>query len=267
MRKVNKIMLITVSMLLSLVLITSSVVSTTFAKYATTGQSSTSARVAKWGATIDVTLSEELVGKLSNKNYKDMAVIQFEQSSPLGMGAGKKYEDALSIKFDGKPEVSLKVKLVLDIVYTDGLKVASGTGGISADTHFIPMGIKMGAKNDGVDQFKSSFIAGPWFSGTNADNLKNNAQTAFNNGVASKIDAESKSTCVEKTFAPNTDILFTADEGGATVDELVFGFEWPETYTNPTNSYNYTDIGQYLLEKCANGGFGFSFTIIIEQIR
>lgn len=267
MKKTNKIIMISVSVLLSLVLITSSFVSTTFAKYASTGQASTSARVAKWGAKIDVTLSDELVGKLSNKNYKDMAVIQFEQSSPLGMSAGKNYDNALSIKFDGKPEVSLKVKLVLDIVYTDGLKVASGTGGISADTHFIPMGIKMGAKNDGVDQFESSFIAGPWFSGTNATALKNNAQSAFNDGVASKIDAESKSACVEKIFAPNADILFTADKGGKTVDELVFGFEWPETYTNSTNSYNYTDIGQYLFEKCANGGFGFSFTIIIEQVR
>lgn len=266
MKKTNKIMMISVSVLLSLVLITSSFVSTTFAKYASTGQASTSARVAKWGATIDVTLSDELVGKLSNKDYKNMAVIQFEQNSPLGMSAGKKYDNALSIKFDGKPEVSLKVKLVLDIVYTDGLKVASGTGGISADTHFIPMGIKMGAKNDGVDQFESDFVAGPWFSGSDANSLKNNAQTAFNNGVENKIDATAESACVEKIFDPNADILFT-DSNGKTIDELVFGFEWPETYTNPTNSYNYTDIGQYLIEKCANGGFGFSFTIIIEQIR
>jgi hypothetical protein len=196
-----------------------------------------------------------------------MAVIQFEQNSPFGMSAGKKYENAIKIKFDGKSEVKLKVKLVVDVIYTGGLNVASGTGGIASEMHFIPLGIKMGANNKDASVFASDFVAGPWFSGSDANSLKNTAQTAFNNGVAGKIDATAESACVEKIFAPNTDILFTADNGGKTVDELVFGFEWPNTYISATNNYDYNTIGQYLIEKCANGGFGFSFTIIIEQVR
>lgn len=54
MRKANKIMMMTVSILLCLVLITSSVMSSTLAKYVTTGNASSStARVAKWGITVE----------------------------------------------------------------------------------------------------------------------------------------------------------------------------------------------------------------------
>ncbi len=268
MRKVNKIMLITVSMLLSLVLITSSVVSTTFAKYATTGQSSTSARVAKWGATIDVTLSDTLQGKLNNQEYGDLAIISFDQERALGMSSGAKYPDALTIKFSGESEVKLKVKLVIGVVYEGGLVVPKGQCGISADTHFVPMGIKMKANynNDGVVTTKvaDEFIGGPWFSGVDANALKNNAQSAINSGIAGKITdlkADSSDVCVEKVFAPNEKILFN----NGTVNELVFSLEWPDNYTDKTG-YKYNDIGQYLMDFCADGKCGINFTIIIEQV-
>ena len=68
MRKANKIMMMTVSILLCLVLITSSVMSSTLAKYVTTGtaQSST-ARVAKWGVNVDIKVDETALSKVSSK--------------------------------------------------------------------------------------------------------------------------------------------------------------------------------------------------------
>ena len=267
MRKVNKIMLITVSMLLSLVLITSSVVSTTFAKYATTGQSSTSARVAKWGATIDVTLSDTLQGKLNNQEYGDLAIISFDQERALGMSSGAKYPDALTIKFSGESEVKLKVKLVIGVVYEGGLVVPKDQCGISADTHFVPMGIKMKANynNDGdvTNIVADEFVGNPWFSGNDANNLKNIAQSAINAGIKNKIDVDvpDNNACVEKVFAPNEKILFN----NGNVNELVFSLEWPDNYTDNTG-YKYNDIGQYLMDFCADGKCGINFTIIIEQV-
>lgn len=259
MPKANKIMMMTISVLLCLVLLTTSAISGTLAKYTTTAESSASARVAKWGAKIDITLSDDVKGKLESADYSNLSVIQFKQDEALGMGAGKNYPEALKIKFSGTSEVRLKVKLVIGIVYNGGL--AKG------DTHYVPMGIKMKGNNDDEEKLSNDFIGGPWFSGTSADELVNNAQTAINNGIASKLDFTVETACVEKIFAPNEPILFNVkDETNATVNELVFGLEWPATY-NDTTSNDYNAIGQYLLEQCADGKFGLNFTIIIEQVR
>lgn len=260
MPKANKIMMMTVSVLLCLVLLTTSAISGTLAKYTTTAESSASARVAKWGAKIDITLSDDVEGKLESKDYSNLSVIQFKQDEALGMGAGKSYPEALKIKFSGTSEVRLKVKLVIGIEYEGGL--AKG------DTHYVPMGIKMKGNNGSVENLSDDFVGGPWFSGTSADELVNNAQTAINNGIAGKLDFTSETAYVEKIFAPNEPILFNVkdDKTNPTVNELVFGLEWPATYDD-TTSNKYNEIGQYLLEQCADGKFGLDFTIIIEQVR
>ncbi len=258
MPKANKIMMMTVSVLLCLVLLTTSAISGTLAKYTTTAESSASARVAKWGAKIDITLSDDVKGKLESADYSNLSVIQFKQDEALGMGAGKSYPEALKIKFSGTSEVRLKVKLVIGIVYNGGL--AKG------DTHYVPMGIKMMGNNDGVKNLEDSFVGGPWFSGTSADELVNNAQTAINNGIAGKLDFTVETACVEKIFAPNEPILFNVGKTNTTVNELVFGLDWPATYDDNTDN-DYNEIGQYLLEQCADGKFGLNFTIIIEQVR
>lgn len=261
MPKANKIMMMTVSVLLCLVLLTTSAISGTLAKYTTTAESSASARVAKWGAKIDITLSEDVKGKLESADYSNLSVIQFKQDEALGMGAGKSYPEALKIKFSGTSEVRLKVKLVIGIKYEDGLK--------KDNTHYVPMGIKMKGNNGSVENLSDDFIGGPWFSGTSANDLVNNAQTAINNGIAGKLDftPDNNSTCVEKIFAPNEPILFNVKgETNTTVNELVFGLEWPNTH-NDTTGNDYNEIGQHLLEQCADGKFGLDFTIIIEQVR
>jgi hypothetical protein len=264
MPKANKIMMMTVSVLLCLVLLTTSAISGTLAKYTTTAESSASARVAKWGAKIDITLSEDVKGKLESADYSNLSVIQFKQDEALGMGAGKSYPEALKIKFSGTSEVRLKVKLVIGIKYEDGLK--------KDNTHYVPMGIKMKGNNGSVENLSDDFIGGPWFSGTSADELVNNAQTNINNGIAGKLDftpdKPNNSTCVEKIFAPNEQILFNVkdDKTNTTVNELVFGLEWPNTHNDGTGK-NYNAIGQHLLEQCADGKFGLNFTIIIEQVR
>lgn len=71
MRKINKIMMMTVAILLSLVLITSSVVSGTLAKYTTSSSTSDSARVAKWGVTVEASYGEEFHDVVTNKNETD----------------------------------------------------------------------------------------------------------------------------------------------------------------------------------------------------
>jgi hypothetical protein len=145
-------------------------------------------------------------------------------------------------------------------VYNGGLE--------KGDIHYVPMGIKLKGNNDDGEKLENSFVGGPWFSGTSADGLVNDAQTAINNGIAGKLDFTAETACVEKIFAPNEQILFNVKEGetNTTVNELVFGLEWPNTHNDGTGN-NYNEIGQHLLEQCADGKFGLDFTIIIEQVR
>ena len=127
MRKANKIMMMTVSVLLCLVLFTSTALSGTLAKYSTSGESSTaSARVAAWGVGIDIFVDETAINNTLYKDFVDENVkIIVDKSgtnatvevSNLMMGPGDCLRDLLKIRFDGDAEVKLQVKVSQGILY------------------------------------------------------------------------------------------------------------------------------------------------------
>ena len=123
--KKNKMMRLA-SILLVCVLLTTSVISGTFAKYVTTDSASDTARVAKWG--IDVLVSGNLFGAAYNTNAVDAAadkdiiaasstnvssnaVIDWNNDSKADdiIAPGTKNTIGLTIKLSGTPEVAYKV--------------------------------------------------------------------------------------------------------------------------------------------------------------
>ena len=118
MQKTSKIMMITVSVLLSLVLITSSVVSGTLAKYTTTGESSDSARVAKWGIT--VTSGTEL-----SKSYEKNGTVVVESSDEINLIAPGTSGCLAWFTVSGTPEVKYNVDFNGAIEIGDGYKASS----------------------------------------------------------------------------------------------------------------------------------------------
>ena len=266
MKKTNKIMMISVSVLLSLVLITSSVVSGTLAKYVTSNNSSDSVIVAKWGAEIEVKLSDEIDGILKSEDDTHMKV-EFTSDDSIRLGSGKEYLDALSIKFSGTSEVALKIKLALNIEYADGLKIPAGTGETATEMHFMPIGFTLGAKSsESSSTIQSEYVVDSWTSGDDAIALCNNIEKQFISGIEkTSIGFEGASSCAEKYFAPNESLIFKKS-GGAEMDTLLLGFGWDDSYTNAQTGYNYSEIGDYVLEQCATTTFGVKFTIIIEQV-
>ena len=97
------------SALLVAVLLTSSVISGTFAKYVTSGNAGGSARVAKWGVTF--TAQSDLFKKTYNtddKNYNSM-VLSVESSDDKNVVAPGTTGTGYSFTTNGTPEVSYKV--------------------------------------------------------------------------------------------------------------------------------------------------------------
>ena len=169
MRKANKIVMMTVAILLSAVLLTTSALSGTLAKYVTSGGSySDSARVAKWGVSIDIDPDETVLNRVykdfdASKNMKVTVDKSGTQATVvitnLKMGPGDNLRDMLRIRFDGTAEVKLQVKVSQGILYGgdytahDGIpkadyeifRFAGGdTDDKSDDEYYVPMAFTFG---------------------------------------------------------------------------------------------------------------------------
>ena len=258
MRKINKIMMITVSILLTLVLITSSVVSGTFAKYASSGQSSATARVAKWGAVVEITANrpEGVTGT-------DGDAIIFSTDA-LKMGPGSDYSDLMTVKFSGTAEVKLKVKITAT-VNCDDSKIVIPVSVAGKDTCFIPMGITIKEnKNDTT----FGYLSNPWLEKTSTNgSIATELQNAIARGFAEKAGfTAANGSTAEKEFAPNDPIEFTL--GNKEVSSFHLGFEWPSDYPNSETTYDYSEIAAYIMGEFPDvANIGITYTVTVEQVR
>ena len=259
MQKINKIMMITVAVLLTLVLITSSAVSGTFAKYASTGESSSTARVAKWGITVKMTANMP-DGFEPDVTSTDNAITF--SANTLKMAPGRDYSNVIKLEFSGTAEVRLKVKIKANVVCDDNkIKIPAGTAGNVADAYFIPMGTTIKAsKGDRV-----TYITDPWFERPATSNA---ISTSFENAIASgfsKAGFKAVDGVAEKEFAPNDPIKFTI--GNQTVDTFYLGFDWPSSYTDD-KGYAYSNIASYIMGSFTDEAtIGITYTVTVEQVK
>lgn len=257
MRKINKIMMITVSILLTLVLITSSVVSGTFAKYASSGQSSATARVAKWGAVVEITANrpEGVTGT-------DGDAIIFSTDA-LKMAPGSNFSDVVELKFSGTAEVRLKVKITATVNCVDS-KIAIPASVAGKDTCFIPMGITIKEnKNDTT----FGYLSNPWLEKTSTNgSIATELQNAIAKGFEKEAGFTANGSTAEKEFAPNDPIEFTL--GDKVVSSFHLGFEWPSGYTNNATPYEYSKIAAHIMGNFPDdANIGITYTVTVEQVR
>lgn len=115
--KKNKMMRLA-SCLLVAVMLTTSVISGTFAKYVTTHSADDTARVAKWGVTVAVTGEEAF-----SKTYKDaheeneslQTVVSSNKDKVLAPGTNG---TLATVAITGTPEVDVEIEVVADVVLT-----------------------------------------------------------------------------------------------------------------------------------------------------
>lgn len=146
--KQNKMMQLA-SLLLVGVLVTTSSITTTFAKYVTQSSAQDSARVAKWGVSIltegklfDSTyLSEPKGGTFGNgtSDGADNTALSVESSEKV-VAPGTKNTTGMTLKIDGKPEVDVEVKVVASSangdVYLNGMGLPDLTTSDASDDTF-----------------------------------------------------------------------------------------------------------------------------------
>lgn len=229
MRKANKIVMMTVAILLSAVLLTTSALSGTLAKYVTSGGSySDSARVAKWGVKIYIDPNEDVLNSVyedfdASKNMKVTVHKSGTQATVvitnLKMGPGDNLRDMLRIRFDGTAEVKLQVKVSQGILYggyyddkTPGLPKASYTMfNFGNDEYYVPMAFTFGGLyyNESTKRYTSvindpdpeinanyEYALAPWRyykgskpSGSDSEIGMNTAETNYMNYVKTKFKA------------------------------------------------------------------------------
>ena len=104
------------AILMVAVLLTTCAISSTFAKYTTTGAAGTaSARVAKWGVTIDTTITDLFVDKYDAGSEDE--VIGFEAADVVAPGTTGSVTLATSVT--GTPEVAVEVTTAAEVTLSN----------------------------------------------------------------------------------------------------------------------------------------------------
>ena len=305
MRRANKILMAAVAILLCLVLITTSVVSGVFAKYAIKKQASTSVGLEKFGVGVTMTVDSS---KLSSVGRATVTEVVDGDSitaniSGLKIGPGDTLHDVVKFKFTGTPNVKMKFVFDFDISFTSSnFLVPNGTGKASAATYMFPIKlqqklIQYGSTNTEVTTGTRTLVY-PWTVSTNNAKFTSaefenkalgwflspfytyDATTNANVYSMALTDIDSSTSVVDnalvKEFSKNETFKFR-DYNGGDVGEFRFGFEWPFQFSGNaydiandkylTTAYDFNEIETYFANKSSVPTFDVSYTIKLEQVE
>lgn len=237
MRRANKILMAAVAILLCLVLITTSVVSGVFAKYAIKKQASTSVGLEKFGVELGITVQPELITTVGTNNV--VTVNDGENVSVtitnLTMSPGMKFYDAIKIHADGHTTVATQFKMTFSISFTkDDFKVNG--------TSYMPLGFRLTAFNSSggrIEKHDKVAVAHPFL----ANYAPKRVSYAIANNTADYIDFshtekdDYSTNYVTKDFAADTDVVFKTKKLTTNVDinDFSVGFYYPLDATDETS--------------------------------
>lgn len=202
----KNIMLRLSAVLLVAVLLTTCVISGTWAKYVENGEANATATVAKWGVEVNVTGNDAF-----GKKYNDTIVadgVKVISNRDLNVLAPGTNGDLGSVTITGKPEVMVSVSVSLDIEL-ENWKDANGD-------YYCPLiigGLK-GLDYDSADAFEAAI---------EAKVNKSAAEVAANTDLASTYNASLtwqwayESVDGTKVTASDVKDSFLGDQGNATI--------------------------------------------------
>ena len=115
------------SVMLMAVLLTTSAISGTFAKYVTSDSGSDSARVAKFGVVLSIADSSNFKTEYATNdtNYSGTVSVQSSNTDKL-VAPGTKDDTGITFSITGTPEVATKVDISMDVTDDVFLKAATG---------------------------------------------------------------------------------------------------------------------------------------------
>ena len=234
------------SAMMVLTLMSTSVISGTFAKYVTSDSATDTARVAKWG----VTVVQEGPQEIFAAEYDDVGGTVKSSNEDKLVAPGTKNTAGLKFKITGTPEVSCKIEIkstnIKDVVLKAGDYVDDPTTGGAIDPF-----------NLGADYTPVVYtMTGNNIGGTGVDTLSGTLED-----VLTAFDSLS---C---TVSPNTDL-------GAKFGTYVLTWAWEFENADPAimkvNDRNDTLLGNYAagttVENASSTDIHFDLEITVTQI-
>lgn len=234
------------SVLLILVLLTTSIVGSTFAKYTTEGSASDTARVAKWGVEVTAT-GTAFAKEYDTDDTNAKATITKSVITATGTGVDDKKlvapgtsGDLLTASIIGKPEVAVKVKTAATL-NLEGWNIPAAGG--SGTEVYCPIVItidgaayKMGATEDTANHVYATIAT-------------------FEAAVESALTKND--TEAANQFAPNTDL--------ATAYNHTVTWAWP--FDAATGTYQTDEKDTALGKQTPAPTIEFSYTATVTQIN
>jgi hypothetical protein len=229
MKKANRIMMATVAVLLSLVLLSTSFLSSVYARYVIKKEVDTVVTMEEFGVSLSISLSPELREHIQNVN-KDSVKVTLKDSNAiisvenLLMHPGYDFSDAFRFEMDGQATspVKLSVSMFIGVGKTEYFRI-DGDNFV-----FIPVGLTCGVKQtdgtydtDYVLEIGNSYTQFSYMKSTFATNLSN------------KFDLTASGETCYKEFRPtqaNPSIpvqLLDQTDNNAVVKDFALGFKWP----------------------------------------
>ena len=239
MKKTTKRLTMVVAILLSLVLLTSSVVSTTLAKFVIRKEATTEVTLNKFG--VEVTFS----GTGSATTKKGDSIIY---TNTLTMKPGD--SKSITAKIKGKPTVASNVTIDVNVEYDTTeftVKGATDFTAVKTDTVYFPIGFKVG----------STSVVTPYSSSDGA---------AISNAIEDKIEG----VLTGFTWTDGDTLTTTWGTGTGVPDytssekNISLNFYWPKNHNGTDTSAIYDEIGTYLTKDGAKS-FKVTYIITIEQ--
>jgi hypothetical protein len=230
------------AVLLILCLATTCAISSTFAKYTTSDSATDSARVAKWGVTVEVTgddafATEYTADKASSGNANA------EVKSTVAVVAPGTEGDLAAITIAGTPEVAVNVKVVADV------ELANWT---VDSTMYFPVVVKV--NNTAVDVSAATDLAG--------------VEAAIEDAIIKAALGTSVTPAADGTIttgrSANVNYAPQNNFGEAATVDVTVTWEWPFTTTG--NDAKDTALGDAATATATEPTISCTVSVTVEQI-
>ena len=245
MKKTNKILARVLVIILSLVLITSSVVSSTFAKYVVAKDAKSTIGLQAFGIEVDLSIKDG-VSKTESKKGDSVSYTV----SNLTLKPGDDYSNLFTASITKTPTVDANVTITVDVTACseDSFSVNASDftaydWGQDATRKYLPIGVYYGNK----------YVVNPYKVCTTT--VETTIESAIITELAkhNSLTATAAGNAVSGTFSKNTEIQ--------NLSNITIGFDWPENYTTQVPGSD--EIGTWIAKKTPS--FTITYTISVEQ--
>ena len=245
MKKTTKRLTMIVAILLCLVLITSSVVSTTLAKFVISKSSTSTIKLEKFGVEVTFTGLGDVVKKGDSVIYTT--------TTNLSMKPGDSKAIAATIK--GKPTVPATINIDVAVDYTAANYTIAGNDkftAVTADTVYFPIGFKVGGSS-------GTEAVTPYSTNKTGADISTDIETVISSKLSTLKLTTSNNALTQASWGTGGTV--TASLNSA-VDIGLYMY-WPKDYNSGKTNPIFDEVGTFLAKN--NPTFTVTYTISVTQ--